>query len=177
MTRKLQGRIGQKGAELKVTMQALSEFGVCRDTLWPLRDALVDRDPTALAHQDAVNYKLISYEAVYNYDYKPYLNSGIPVVIGINTGRQFWKLKGPVSSHRYIPINEDFNRYSRGHAVVVVGYDDTFLDGSWIIANSSGHNWGDKGYAAIPYTCNVDIGESFAITNFAGNRFLENFKN
>jgi C1A family cysteine protease len=89
----------------------------------------------------------------------------------MNTGRQFWRLNGPIANQAYKPINDTDNRQSRGHAVVVIGYSDTLAGGSWIIANSLGLKWGDGGYAAIPYACNKDIGESFALISFAGNAF------
>nr|WP_307729796.1 DUF4214 domain-containing protein [Massilia sp. YIM B04103] len=37
------------------------------------------------------------------------------------------------------------------HAFLVVGRDDHLNGGSYIIENSWGEGWGDKGYAAIPY--------------------------
>jgi hypothetical protein len=40
------------------------------------------------------------------------------------------------------------------HGVLIIGYSQ--LDGSWIIKNSWGTNWGDNGFARIPYgECNI----------------------
>ncbi len=47
-----------------------------------------------------------------------------------------------------------------GHAVVIVGYDDdgsaTPLKGSWIVRNSWGQWWGDKGYCYFPQAYLLD---------------------
>ena len=165
-TRKLQGRIGKKGADLALTLSSLSQFGVCPDTYCPLRRTLVDKEPNARAYDEAIKYRLSSYEEVHNHDYKKYIDDGIPVIVGMFTGRKFWTLNGPIASQSYKPINNDDNRQSKGHAVTIMGYSDILNGGSWIIANSLGTKWGDKGYAAIPYACNVDIGEAFAILKF-----------
>lgn len=165
-TRKLQGRVGEKGAELTSTINSLSQFGVCPDICWPLRRSLVDKEPNARAYAEAMQYRLASYDQIYNYDYKRYINNGFPVIIGMFTGRKFWTLSGPITEQGYKPINNVDNRQSKGHAMVVIGYSDNLNGGSWIIANSLGPRWGDKGYAAIPYSCNIDIGEAFAIHGF-----------
>jgi len=82
------------------------------------------------------------------------------------TGTKFWSLTGPLEEQKYCPVNNTDNRLSKGHAVVIIGYDDSL--NSWIIANSLGPKWGDRGLGAIPYDCNKDIGESYVITSFAG---------
>jgi hypothetical protein len=38
-----------------------------------------------------------------------------------------------------------------GHAVCCVGYDDSIEGGRFIIRNSWGDKWGDKGYFYMPY--------------------------
>ena len=47
-------------------------------------------------------------------------------------------------------------KYSGDHVVLVVGYDD--IRECWIIRNSYGTGWGDKGYACIGYgECKIDV--------------------
>lgn len=168
MTRKIQGRLGQRGAELKATMEALSLYGVPLERYWPFIFAQVDREPLPHAMESAAQYKLLSYSSITPDEYKYYLSKDIPIIIGIRTGRKFWKLKGELHDQMYEPINNSDNLASKGHTVSIIGYDDELNSGSWIIANSVGPKWGHKGYAAIPYSCNVDIGEAYVITNFAG---------
>lgn len=45
-----------------------------------------------------------------------------------------------------------YTKGSGGHAMTIVGYDDTFNGGSFRIVNSWGRDWGDDGYAWIRYS-------------------------
>ncbi len=168
MTRKTHGRIGRYGAELKHTLDELKN-GVCTDSRWSFSLSNVDREPNITAIREAGNYKLHSYDSITVDQYKEYLNKDISIIMGIATGRKFWSLTGLLEDQRYVPINDVENRFSRGHAITCIGYNDNMNGGSWIIANSLGPNWGFYGYGAIPYSCNENIGESYVINNFAGN--------
>jgi len=167
MTRKLQGRLGQKGAELKSTFDALSQYGVCKEQFWPFNYQRVDHEPSVMAIQNA-HYKINGYENVNPSDFNSLLDRGIPVVIGMHTGKLFWNIKGELHEQAYGPINDTNNRLSKGHAVTIVGYNNEIQGGSWIIANSLGLRWGYRGCGILPYSCHVDIGESYVIRNFAG---------
>ena len=169
MSRKHQGRLGQKGAKLKETLEALSIYGVPLDRLWPFIYNRVEKEPHIEIVKEAVNYRLHSFESTMHDKYKEYLNLGKPIIIGMFTGKQFWKLSGPLEQQNYKPINDTDNRRSKGHAVVCIGYDDNLNGGAWIIANSMGPKWGFQGYGAIPYSCDIDFMESYVITNFVGN--------
>lgn len=164
MTRKAQNRLGQHGAELKETLNALVENGVPLDKSWPFTLHRVDIRPSRAAMEEAISYRQFSYQILTPGDYKNYLNLGIPIIIGLKTGKLFWELSGELSEQAYKPINNKDNRESNGHAVTIIGYDDTLNGGSWIIANSLGLRWGSQGFGATPYICNNDICESYAIT-------------
>lgn len=168
MTRKLQGRQGLKGADLETTLKSLSIYGAASERLWPFSYHRVDVAPQFPVIEDAVHFKVESYEKIAHAQFKEALNNGIPIVLGMYTGRKFWRLNSTLETHNYEPVNETTNRPSKGHAVTCIGFNDSLNGGSWIIANSMGPKWGDQGYAAIPYSCNVDIAESFIITKFAG---------
>lgn len=165
-TRKLQGRVLQKGANLIFTFDALNQFGCCEEKYWPFLYKRVDKEPSQSAYLQAEKFKPIRYTVLYDTDFKKYIDQNFPIVIGMNIGRQFLKLKGDLKSQTYYPINNDTNRYSRGHALTIVGYDDNICGGSWIVANSAGLKWGDKGFGIVPYSCEVDIGEAYVIQSF-----------
>jgi C1A family cysteine protease len=168
MTRKLENRIGQKGASLATTFESMKQYGVVPHVAWPFHRDLVEKHPTNSVLNLSINDRLRSYDSVDINKFKEYIVSGMPIIIGMNTGRNFWKLKGPITDTCYYPINDTDNRQYKGHALIVVGYNDNLHNGSWIIANSLGLTWGDHSIAAMSYTCSVDIMESYAITDFNG---------
>lgn len=171
MTRKLQGRLGKKGAELKTTLEALMQYGVPPERHWPFAVSRVETVPHPPAFTEAAHYRLLTYKWVLPDEFKEYLTKNIPIIVGLRTGKLFWNLSGEFCNHQYKPINNTDNPESIGHAVTIIGYDDTLYGGSWIIANSTGPKWGYQGYAVIPYSCNIDIGESYVITDFS-NKFV-----
>ncbi|CAE7671289.1 unnamed protein product [Symbiodinium necroappetens] len=59
-----------------------------------------------------------------------------------------------------------------GHAVCAVGYDD--FQQCFIVRNSWGEEWGDKGYFYMPYEymCNPALASDFWAINW-----VEGFKN
>lgn len=164
----MKGRVGHNGAELKDALDSMVQYGVATDRTWPFSYNRVNTAPNAAAIQEATQYKLGSYNWASVDSFKDYLHRHVPIVIGMHTGRMFWKISGPLSSQVYKTINNTDNRIYKGHAVTVIGYDDEILGGSWIIANSLGLRWGDHGIGVLPYECNREIGESYAITEFAG---------
>jgi len=168
MTRKIQNRLKQRGAELKDTLNALTIYGASPENNWPFSISRIDREPNIPAIEAGVYYRVQSYKEVSSEEFKTYLIRNIPIIIGIRTGTKFWKLNGPLEEQAYKAVNITDNRPSTGHAMTVIGYDDKIGGGSWIVANSLGPRWGFQGYGAIPYECNVDIGESYVITKFAG---------
>lgn len=168
MSRKLQDRVGQNGVGLADALAAMQQYGVATDKTWPFHINRVNTIPNSEAITEASQYKLGSYKWASVDLFKDYLNQEIPIIIGLHMGRMLWKLKGSLSEQIYKPINISDNRKYRDHAVTIIGFDDTILGGSWIIANSFGLTWGDHGIGILPYECNCDIGESYVITEFAG---------
>lgn len=168
MTRKSKERLNQVGAELRDTLEAVKNYGVCADRSWPFWHKKINIEPSLQAQSEATRNCIIDYEDVLYQDFNILLDHEIPIIIGLRTGRLFWKLKGPLTEQVYKSINTFDNRESQGHAVVIVGYDSSLLGGSWIVANFSGPRWGYKGYGLLPYECRRDIGEAYIIRQFAG---------
>lgn len=168
LARKIKDRVGQVGAELRDTLDVMKTYGVATDTTWPFHFHRVNVEPSLAAYRDAEIYCPMEYKWAEIDLFKKYLHDGLPIISGIHTGRMFWKINGPLPSQTYKTINMDDNRNYRGHAVTIIGYDDNLCGGSWIIANTLGLKWGDRGIGILPYECYVDIGESYVITEFAG---------
>lgn len=58
---------------------------------------------------------------------------------------------GALQSFRGAGIFRSCTRGETNHIVHIVGWDDK--DGVWIVGNSWGTNWGNKGYFKIPFGC------------------------
>jgi hypothetical protein len=122
--------------------------------------------PSFTAISEAEKYKVNLFHHVPISRIHEYVHHSVPVIVGIRTGRQFWKLSGPIGQQNYTPVNDTTNQHAYDHAVVIVG--NMPEKRCWIIANSKGLKWGDKGIGILPYECAVDIGESYSIIDFAG---------
>ena len=166
-TRKAQGRIGYRGADLRKTLEVLQTTGVCREETWSFLKIRENKEPCLLAYEEAPKYKIENFSYALPKEFKYLLHNRIPVIVGLWTGRQFWKMSGPMTGLSYGPIDKEENTLSKGHAVTIVGYDDLLHSGSWIIANSLGPRWGDHGYGILPYSCNENIGESYTLQIFS----------
>ncbi len=78
---------------------------------------------------------------------KSMINRGVPVDTGMKVYSDFMHYKGGVYRHTS-------GSYKGGHAVAIVGYDDN--NGCWIIKNSWGTGWGERGYVRMAYgECSV----------------------
>jgi C1A family cysteine protease len=53
-----------------------------------------------------------------------------------------------------VPMPDQSEQLLGGHAVMVVGYEDTLQ--CFIVRNSWGPDWGDKGYFYLPYNYLLD---------------------
>lgn len=98
---------------------------------------------------------------------KKALSEKTPVIVGIQVTPSFEELGGWQRFWRKILLflgirtNEDYalwdpsktNKDTKGgHAVCIVGYDDTKFGGAFKAVNSYGEKWGDNGFFWISYT-------------------------
>lgn len=82
---------------------------------------------------------------------KQHLAQGAPVVIGMNVGGSFMKaMEGVRVWH---PTEADYQQRGGwgGHAMAVIGFDDTVEGGAFQIMNSWGPTWGENGVAWVRY--------------------------
>jgi len=79
------------------------------------------------------------------------LANGHPVVIGMMVSDAFMQ-----SGERYIPAVDDLAALRLdqlgGHAMTVIGYDDTKFGGAFEVINSWGTGWGNGGFVWVTYT-------------------------
>lgn len=137
-----------EGAQLRNALKVLNKNGSCKYTTWPDSKGY-QLAPDASADAEAANYLIKEYHRVNNIDdLKCALAENLPVVIGIKVYQSFEGKQA--SSTGIIPMPDTDNELCYGgHAVLVVGYDDS--KNQLIVRNSWGASWGDKGYFYLPY--------------------------
>jgi Papain family cysteine protease len=120
----------------------LVEHGTCRQELWPDSSEVPTTSERVLIG-DAEKHPLegtphpISIE-----DIRKVLSAGCPVHVAINTGQSFSDVgRDGIFNAAEAPSG----RHGR-HAMLIVGYTGNFF----IVKNSWGEDWGDKGYCYIP---------------------------
>ncbi len=147
--RTIDGDVDQdSGSTIKTGIQALRQFGVCPENVWPYDPANFAEKPNQTAYTDATPDIIGSYMKLQTLDdIKRCLASGFPVAFGFMVFNYFESqdmlqtgiLQLPTPGE--VPIG--------GHAVVIVGYDDTKQ--SVLVRNSWGSDWGIGGYFWMPY--------------------------
>ena len=120
-------------------MRILSNLGSCSEKSYPYHRIDVPEGIDKKVYDEAKNYKIKSYAQVNTIDgLKKALYVNGPCYISFivyNNGIKMWKPKKG-------------DKRLGGHAMTVVGYNK---DG-FIIRNSWGPYWGDKGYCYYPYS-------------------------
>jgi C1A family cysteine protease len=126
-------------------------YGAPQETLWPYNISAYRTRPNNTAIADAARRKITQYQSIANFTaMKNALASGYPVIIGFNVYSSF---EGSVNTNTgMMPYpNTRTESLLGGHAVCVVGYNDTLNGGRFICRNSWGTSWGNNGYFYMPY--------------------------
>jgi len=152
------------GALLSDGIKTLETYGVCNEKDWPYDTKNFKVKPPQKCYLDALQHRAYT---VHNIScdmnsMKTSLASGHPFVVGISIYESFESEE--VSKTGIVPIPDtDSENCLGGHAVLVVGYNDKTQ--MWIVRNSWGEDWGDKGYFYLPYLYLMDAKLSSELWN------------
>ena len=135
---------------------AVRMLDIERSTLFPNIDLSL--------FKDSRRYQIAGYVTLFSLDddeenkaaliirmVKTSLSEGKPVIIGMNTPNSF------IEARNVWKPEESPQFFYGGHAVCVIGYDDSRFGGSFEIINSWGRNWGNGGFMWIPYRVFTDF--------------------
>lgn len=135
------------GALIRDCLRGLLKHGVCSEVVWPFKRDNVRTKPSVKAYEQAQARKVLEYARVSNNkEIKAALADGFPVVFGIAIYPSFWSTgkDGIVSSPGAKEVT------AGGHAMLCCGYKQINGKPYFIVRNSWGLRFGDKGYCYIP---------------------------
>jgi C1A family cysteine protease len=148
--RALEGTVkSDSGAELRDGIKTLNTQGACPETEWPYVISKFKTKPSSKCYTDALKGEIKQYLSVTQdlISLKSSLVSGYPVVFGFTVYSSFESISTTNTGIVQMPGKKE--SVLGGHAVYTIGYDDSK---SWfIVQNSWGSSWGDKGFFYLPY--------------------------
>lgn len=148
--REQEGTINEDGgAMLRTGVKVLEKQGVCYETTWPYNIEKFTVKPDKKSYKEAEEHQITSYQRIEKVGQLfSCLASGYPIAFGFVVF-DFVKSE-KVAKSGILPMPTDPEEQALGgHAVLMVGYD--MKTEHFIIRNSWGPKWGDKGYFYMPF--------------------------
>jgi C1A family cysteine protease len=155
-TLKLAGLTGNAAVDLRTTLKAMVRCGLPPERYWPY---VVDRlqvPPEPFLYSFAELCRSVRYVRLDRrgasgvqtlQTVKAFIAAGFPAVFG-------FVVPNSLSLSPDIPYRPTFDSQLGGQAVIAVGYDDRWLRGSrgaLLVRSSWGSEFGENGYAWLPY--------------------------
>lgn len=137
------------GAYLRDGMKVIAKKGVCTEITWPYDVAKFAVKPSDKSYTEAKLHQAIEYKRINNsvLTMKQCLADGYPFVFGFTVYESFYS--DTVRKTGVMPMPAKSEKAHGGHAVMAIGYDEEKK--CFIVRNSWGTWWGDKGYFYMPY--------------------------
>jgi C1A family cysteine protease len=147
--RAMEGTVkSDSGAMIRDGIKTLKNIGVCSEMRWPYIISKFSIKPGTACYKEALKRRITSYHRILTLDeMRVCLAEGFPFVFGFTVYESFESPE--VAKTGIVPMPQPSERTLGGHAVVAVGYDDG--QRRFIVRNSWGTAWGQKGYFTIPY--------------------------
>jgi C1A family cysteine protease len=147
--RVIEGTVDQdNGAFIRDGIKSLAKQGVCSETEWPYKISRFKRKPSRACYRSAKNHQILSYHRITTVnEMRGCLAAGFPFVFGFTVYSAFESVTVARSGVLNMPRPKE--KTIGGHAVMAVCYDDASR--RFVIRNSWGDDWGQKGYFTMPY--------------------------
>jgi C1A family cysteine protease len=148
--REMEGTVNlDNGANIRDGIKSINSQGICHESMWPYTISQFNVKPNPECYQDGLLHKSIRYHKVrqHSQQIRAALNQGYPIIFGISIYESFESETVTETGHITMPKEDE--KLLGGHAILLVGYDDTSK--YWIFRNSWGNQWGDEGYGYLPF--------------------------
>lgn len=139
------------GAVIRDVMTAIHTYGACDEVLLPYNVNKYKIKPSnsciraGTPHTHDFKYLSVDQNLV---AIKQCLHAGFPIVFGMDVYESFESEDVSRTGVVTMP-NQSTEELLGGHAVTMYGYDD--IKKQFIVMNSWGSKWGDKGFFYLPY--------------------------
>lgn len=136
------------GAMLRDGIKTLAKQGACSEKSWPYDISKFKSKPGPACYKEALEHQITSYHRILTLDQmRTCLAEGFPFVFGFGVYESFESQD--VSRTGIVNMPKKGEQMLGGHAVMAVGYDHPKQ--RFIVRNSWGTDWGQKGYFTMPY--------------------------
>ncbi|MBC9813612.1 peptidase C1 [Crocinitomicaceae bacterium CZZ-1] len=149
-----------QGSYIKYAMDNMLEIGAVPFNSFRYNENNCTEKPSETLKQQASVYKIKGFQRLTDekrgkvYEVlgmKQNLAKGSPIIIGMMVGGSF--MQGMMGKEFWNPTTQDYYQQGfGGHAMCVVGYDDYYEGGSFLLMNSWGTDWGKNGFAWVRYS-------------------------
>lgn len=162
------------GASIRDALKSVVKYGSCVSTLFPYNNDYVTK-PSQTIYTQALKNTAVSYARYDDIDsvgknqlsntiltLKASLSAGIPIIAGFTCYSNIYSaIKGVIPKANGNVIG--------GHAILLVGYDDSTQ--LFKFKNSWGRSWGVNGYGFLPYSyyLNGDLTDCWSIYSALSN--------
>ena len=153
-------------ATFKYGLEILKEYGCKLKNMEPILKCYSKVDDNYISNQLTRPYRIQSYSPIESSvaNIKIELNKQNIIGIGTFIDSSFVKLNS--DNHLWSPNNE--SQTIGGHAMCIVGYDDSKFGGAFEVMNSWGTEWGEEGFCWMKYEDLINWTKQFWIINLSG---------
>jgi C1A family cysteine protease len=159
--RLLENTVGSdSGATITDAVKGINQYGCPPEADWVYNISQYTTKPPTVAYTDGATRQSVKYARVPQtvVDMQACLTGGFPIVIGFTVYESFESQQ--VAGTGVVPMPGPGEQVVGGHCTLLIGYAP---DGTWILRNSWGVDWGQQGYFTMPqqYLTNPKLASDF----------------
>jgi len=157
-TREIQGTVNSdSGATIRDALKSAVNYGVIEEKLMPYIPSNFKKKPAQVLYDEALKHQTLVYKRILNnslQDMIQCLTEGFPFVFGILLYNSF--LTRTVQTTGFVTKPTNKERLLGGHCMLCHGWFHKNGQNYFIVQNSWGTRWGDKGFCYIPFEYMTD---------------------